>query len=495
MPDTRRFLIALLPLAIGLASCGDEGASQPSPPDNPPALQRVIEDARHEMREGRLGEAASLFDEALGFDPNSAVIWTDIARLRFRGGEHRAALEAADHALSLDSGYAPALLMKAQMVRDAHGLTAATLWFEAGLQQHPDNPDLLAEYAATLGDLGRNRDMLAVVQKLTDAAKEDPKTHFLRAVLAARAGDPVLASSLLKRSGLREAGIPAAILLGALVEMEQGNPDNAANALQTLHERQPGNRRVLELFARALWLSGRDRELIDRFGELAGSREASPYLTMLAGRSLERLGQRREAAALIENARSRPYDMPLNLAAYGVGANLPEPTREVRRLIAAGQQQQAHARAANHLRRFPGSADLLTIAGDAALAAGDGQGALGMYGQAAQIRRPWPLTRKIILAYRMTGDDDAAHALLVRHLTAEPRNTEALFMLASEVAAEEDWLRAAILLDNVMALGAGNDPELLALRIEAARALGDTNVAERLAAWIDDLRPAPFLRP
>lgn len=486
--------VALLPALLALASCEDGGARSNNAPEHPPAREQLIADARHEMREGRLAEAAELYDDALVADPDSAEIWTDIARLRFRGGEHVAALEAAEHALMLDPACAPALLLRSQLVRDAHGFQAAASWFEAGLTQHPENTDLLAEYAATLGDLGENRAMLDAVRRLALLDREDPRIHYFQAVLAARAGDYVLASSLLKRSGMREAEIPAAVLLGALTEMEQGNFDNAANALELLHQRQPGNRRVLELFARALWLSGRDGELVDRFGALARSSEASPYLTMLTGRSLERLGQRREAAELIERARRGGIGNSGNLALTASRPGLPRPTQDVRKLLVSGRKAQAGSDAAEQLKRFAGSADFMVLAGDAALALGDARGALDHYSSASQVRRSWPLTRKIVHALLITDDEDAAHNLLVRHIAAEPRNTEAVVMLARLSARDEDWLRVAVLLDYAIELGAGNDPTLLELRLDASRAMKDTADNGTLAAWLGDLRPGSFLK-
>lgn len=493
MVEPRTIVVALLPALLVLSSCGDGGARSKPAPEDPPALEQLIADARHEMREGRLAEAGLLYDEALGADPDSAKIWTDVARLRFRGGEHIPALEAAEHALMLDPAYAPALLLRSQLVRDAHGFEAAASWFEAGLSQHPEDGDLLAEYAATLGDLGENRAMLDAVRRLAKVAPDDPRLHYYQAVLAARAGDHVLAASLLKRSGMREAEIPAAVLLGALTEMEQGNFDNAANALEMLHQKQPGNRRVLELFARALYLSGRDGELVGRFGALARSPEASPYLTMLAGRSLERLGQRREAAELIEKARRGGNGTSGSLATLRPRPGLPRPTQEVRDLLFLGRAAQARSIAAEQLKRFTGSADIMVLAGDAALASGDARGALDHYSSASQVRRPWPLTRKMVHSFAITGDEDAAHSLLVRHLAAEPRNTEAVVMLARQSARDEDWLRVVILLDYAIELGAGNDPNLLELRLDAARAMKDTAASGKLAAWLADLRPGSFL--
>ena len=104
-----------------LAACSDAAPGEPAPQSSDPEVERLIEDARAEIGEGKLGEAASLFDEALAIDAQDPAIWVEIARLRFRGGEHFGAIEAADRALELDPGFAPALLLRAQMVRDAYG--------------------------------------------------------------------------------------------------------------------------------------------------------------------------------------------------------------------------------------------------------------------------------------------------------------------------------------------------------------------------------------
>ncbi len=162
----------------------------------------------------------------------------------------------------------------------------------------------MGDYAATLGDLGRYSDMLEVVRDLTDFAPDYSQAHFLQAVLAARGEDPVLASNLLSRSGLAARGVPAAMMLAAVVEMQQGNYDTAVETLEVLAQRQPGNMRVDELHARALWLGGRDREVIDRFAARASLLQASPYLVMLVGRSYERSGDRAKAIPFIERARA-----------------------------------------------------------------------------------------------------------------------------------------------------------------------------------------------
>ncbi len=494
MRNAPRLVIALAAAGAILLSACSNSEPDGNRADGPgPEFDRLIADARFEMDEGNLAEAGRLYDEALAINRSDATLWVDIARLRFRGGEHSGALEAVDLALELDPQLASALLMRAQLVRDAFGFNAALKWFESALAIHPENVDLLAEYAGTLGDVGRNRDMLAMVRRLAEVDPREPRVHFLQAVLAARAGDPVLASSLLKRSGMREKGVPSAIMLDALVDLQQGNFDTAATSLEQLLDRQPANVRVMELLARSLWLNGRDRELVDRFETRAMAVDGSPYLAMLVGRSLERIGKRSEAIRFISKAREgRTGDLVVLPATGGNPRGLPDVTFQVRQTINASGNSRGYAN--DLLRRFPQSSDIKVLAGDAALERDSVTEALELYSAAASVRRPWPLTKKIIHAYRRSGDNDSADTLLVRHLWAEPRNTEALSMFAARAAADEDWLRVAVLLDNAIELGAGNDPELLALRIMAANRLEEDGLANELRATLAQLRPQSFLR-
>lgn len=495
MRDWYRFvLVGCAGFPLLLMACAEMDTGIPDAPAQDQQFERLVEDARHEMGEGNLSQAARLYDAALAMKRDDPGLWVDIADLRFRGGEHEGALQAADSALQLDPQFAPALLKRTQFVRDAHGLAAALPWFERALEQHPGNVDLLAEYAATLGDMGRHRDMLIAVRKLAEIDPREPRVHYLQAVLAARANDPVLASSLLKRSGMRDSGVPSAIMLGALIDMQQGNFDNAATELGDLLEMQPGNSRVTDLFARAMWLNGRDREIVDRFAETAAGSNASPYLVMLVGRSLERLGKRAAAAPLLERAQAvQSGGLTALPARDGNPRKLPEQVFAMRRFVNFADTGDAQRYSDELLADFGGSSDVRVLVGDAALARGDATNALDQYSRAARIRRPWPLTRKIIYAYRKVGDTDAADTLLLRYLNAEPRNTEALIMQAQRSASDEDWLRVAMLLDAAITFGAGNDLVLLDLRLRAARELGDTGTAQRIAMALDNMRGSDFV--
>lgn len=480
-----------LGLALVLAGCADgpRGAETTRPAGSGPVVS-LLEQARGAMGAGELAEAGRLLDEALAIEADNPAVWVAIARLRFRGGEQIAAVAAADRALELGPAHGPALLMLAQLVRDAHGPAAARQWFEAALAADSADARIRTEYAATVGASGDYRAMLDALGQIGETEPQADRAHFLRAVLAARAGESVLARSLLARSGLSEKGVPAAVLLDALIHLAQGNHDSAAVALGELARRQSGNVRVAELHARALWLGRRDRKLVDLYAARARQAGASPYLSMLVGRSLERLGQRGEAAPFLDRAMAGPTGEPAVLAER---ESLPEPTRRLRSLLETGDRRAALREARALSARLATSSDISALAGDVMLGAGDAESALELYRDAVAVRRSWPLAKKAIHAFRLLDDHAAADRLLARHVAGEPNNAEALAMLAARSAEAQDWLRVKLLLDRVIALGGGNDPALLRLRGEAAQALGEAQEADRFAVLARTLAPQGFV--
>lgn len=254
--DTAAGLTALV---LALAGCSEEGGTGMSARDEgrKPALVQLLGDADRAMAAGQLADAGRKLDEARGLDPNDPALWVAIARLRFRGGEHLTAIEAADRALQLGPDHPPALLMRAVLVRDAHGFAAALPWFEAALAADPYYRDGWAEYAATLGDAGEAGAMLEAVRKLAEVAPGDERVPYLQAVLAARGGEYSLARSLLARSGMAARGVPAALQLDAVISLAEGNADSAAVILEGLVARQPSHAKLRELLAKAMLESGR----------------------------------------------------------------------------------------------------------------------------------------------------------------------------------------------------------------------------------------------
>ena len=207
---------------------------------------------------------------------------------------------------------------------------------------------------------------------------------------------------------------------------------------------------------------------------------------MLVGRALERQGDRKSAAPFLEKAYQGRGSGWVTLSSQ---ADLPGPTARMRELVGSNKKAQGRRFARQLVRQFSGSADIAALSGDAALARRDYDRAIELYRKAARVRRPWPLTKKIAASYRNADDPLAADIVLARHLVGEPRNTEALLLSAERAAGRGDWLRVAVLLDNAIELGAGNDPRLLKLRGIAARELGEMELARRFERMTWDLHP------
>lgn len=426
-----------------------------------------------ETIEGNLDAAARAFDRALAEDGGNALLWVDIGRLRYRAGQHRLALEAAIVAVERDPWEPRALEFRGQLARDAEGLLAALPWFERALEKAPDDVDLLGEYAATLGDAGRHRDMLRVARRMVALDPRHPRAYFLQAVLAARAGRDDLARRLLWRTNGAYDTTPAGQLLAGILGFRTGSSALAIDQLGALVRRQPDNRPAALLLGRAQLAAGEAGEVVARLGPAADRADASPYLLTLVGRALERLGRRDEAARYLDRAAGASPSRLGVLAFEPVrrqrgSASRPAQGAEVtvpllRELIAERRPREALAAARRLAERHPGSADVAKLAGDVRLLAGDPRGALGRYESAAAIRRDFALVERIVAAHRMLGEREAAEAVLSEHVARNPADGDAAALLGRIVAERGEWPRAAELLRRAAALaGGGRDPRLLA---------------------------------
>lgn len=451
---------------------------------------------RLELREGNLPQAGKAFDQSYAVNPEDTELWVDIGRLRYRGGEQLQAVEASERAVEYEPDNPAALQFRAQLLRDAEGMHAALPWFERALAVNPDNIVLLGEYAATLGELGRASEMLAAVRRMATLEPGNRQVFYLQAVLAARSGRTDLARSLLLRSGMLDQDIPAAMLLSGVIDLQNGNYASSAQTLDLLAVKAPNNRRVRILLARALSLGGSYKELLFRFESEARLRSASPYMMTLIGRAHEALGERDQAAYYLDRA-AQPLDRKLVALQGNTGVDEARTGSEtgggdtlslVRGLIVGGQRKQAVVETRGLTNRFAGSADAFSLAGDALLADGDPIAALRDYRKAAQVRRPWLLTRRMVAALRMSGQSDQIMTLLETHLRGEPMNAAAAVMLARQAIDGGDWPRAAALIDHAIANGGKHDPELLGLRAQIAMRLNDSEGATLAARQAYDLQ-------
>lgn len=425
--------------------------------------------AQLERGEGHLPAAGAAYDRALAIAPKDPTLWVEIGRLRYVGGEHTKAVEAADHALELDPRNVRALEFRGQLVRDQIGLRAALPWFESALQQSPDDLSLLGEYAATLGDLGRAKEMLTVTRHMLQLDGRNARAFYMQAVLAARAGDTRLARALLNRTGDAIQDMPAGMLLEGALELRAGNYNLAMNALERLVRLQPANARARLLLARAYDAGGESLVLVKRFADEASRPEASPYLLTLVGRAYENLGERERAAAFLDRA-AAVTAAPISPVWQGSALGA---------LIAAGQFTEAEAMAQALLASSPGSADAQIQTGDVQLAQGQGAGAMERYREAARIRLPEGLFIKTVGALLEAGDAGGAATLVEAYLYQNPSSQPAVRLAAALAARSGDWPRCQLLLENALVNGGEGDARLLAELSLAQLRTGDAEAAER----------------
>jgi tetratricopeptide (TPR) repeat protein len=394
------------------------------------------------LAEGNLRAAANAFDEALRVNPRDSDLWVAIGSLRFSGGEQLQSVEAADRAVALDPRNARALAFRGLLIREQYGLAASLPWFEAGLRVRPDDPALLGEYAATLGDMGQYRAMLIVCRKLAQVDPKNPRPAFLQAVLAARAGNTDLARTILQRTGTALRDMPAAILLTGVLEYRAGNINVATEQFDRLVRMQPDNLAARQMLLRALARQGSDQPVTTRFAGDAAQPWATPYTLRLVGESWRRLGAKARAAALFARAATPAAHGPAPLAvgfetgvlaaAYADAPNQAQTAVPyIRALLRDGRKDEAQA-AADRLRDAnPGAAEAHLLAGDVRTLRGDAPGALSDYQNGAAIRFNEPVLRRMDAGLRALGRGRDADAMTARYLAQNPQSLLAMRLLAT----------------------------------------------------------------
>ncbi|MFN3475121.1 MAG: tetratricopeptide repeat protein [Blastomonas sp.] len=453
---------------------------------------------RAQLARGNMDAARAAFDRALRFAPDDSMLWTDIARFRIASGDQAGGVDAADHAVKLNSGNVRALQLRGELVRSQFGLAASLPWFERALSIDPNDVSVLGEYAATLGDMGRMRDMLAVARQIVALQPDNPRGYFLQAVLAARAGQYGLARNLIQKTGGALDRVPAVMQVEGVVEFQLGNYRQAIDRFEKLADAQPHNRRAAELLARGLYAEGEHETLLARFRPVADQGGTSAYLLTLVARSLEAIGEGPQATDYLARAaepdtapmvRLAEADEPWMLA--DAARTAPRDARAVipyvRMLVANGDFAQAAEFAEPLAEANPGVPDAQLLLGDVRFAEGDAAAALPFYRRAAEIRLSEPVVRRLSLALRETGNADEADALLVRFVGYSPANTGGLRLLANAYIDRGNWPGAIVTLSALHARLGDNQPLLLAdlalahLRGgDEARAAHDARLAYRV---------------
>jgi cellulose synthase operon protein C len=228
------------------------------------------------------------------------IDWAATARAKLEQGDPAGARATVEQALAANPRNPDLLVLAGNIVRDGYGLLPALPWYDRALTIKPNHEDALFEKAATLGDAGRARDMLAVSRELLTASPNNPKGFYLQAVLAARAGKWELARGLIYRVGTRLNHVPGMLLLRGSVTLQVGAYDEAVSSLRPLVDQQPDNAKARRLLGLGLWRIGDLRGAIDVLRPLAAAGDS--YALTITGRAWEAMGNRAAAAEDLDGA-------------------------------------------------------------------------------------------------------------------------------------------------------------------------------------------------
>jgi tetratricopeptide (TPR) repeat protein len=469
------------------------------PEDKRADVARVL--GRVHMDKGGTVAAQASLDEAIRLAPGDSRNWTDLARLRFVLADQKGAIDAVEHALKLDASNIRALEFRGRLMRSQFGVVAALPWFERGLQIAPTDVPLLEEYALTLGETGRYRDMLTQARKIFALDNGNAKVFYMQAVLAARAGNYALAKRILPKAGSKFNELPGAMLLYAICEYELGNYNRAVDQLQRLLAIQPRNRRVRTLLAQAMYRAGDPLDALDMIREIAARPDADSYSLMIAARAFEGSDQPDRASDALNDAMhsvvrpALPLPEPVSLESAASEAQRdPNNARVVlpyiRLLMAANNNDAAKGEALRLQNANAGVAEAHLLVGDIELAGGNLPATIAAYRRAREISFTEPVMLRLVGALNQTGDERAADETLSAYLAFNPTNLNALRLAGYRNLDSQQWANATRLLERVRVRLGYNDSILLANLARAYSGAGNLQTATKYAVIAYRVAPA-----
>lgn len=480
---------ALRPLLARAYAMQGEGARALQTIDAGPIIPEMIGEAAWvagdvHLAGGDLGAAREAYDRAVHELPRNSALWVDVARFRDANADTLGARDAVDYAIELDKTNSAALAFKANLIRTEDGLNASLIWYDQALEADPDNAGALIEQAATLGDLGRYRDMLGALRHAATIVPRDPRIFYLQAVLAARADNYRLARSLLQRTRGELDDQPSFMLLSAIVELELGGEAVAVTWADRLIVEQPQNFTAHRILAVANWADGDADGAIEALLPIVDRPDADSWSLLLAARAAAELGRRGEAADYLARAATltRGEAVPfvvnndyglLTMAADNEPLNPAKAIPAIAADISSGNSGRAIERAVRLRDANRGVADAHILLGDAALAGGRYDLAVQAYRAARDLDAGERTTLRLANALFRAGDAAGSGAAILTLRDSQPSSIAA-DRLAGHLAMDlEHWDQAIAHFERVRSRIGNRDVVILRELARAWAAKGD----------------------
>jgi tetratricopeptide (TPR) repeat protein len=428
--------------------------------------------ARALAAQGDLPGAQTALATVLAADPRNSFGWSDLGRIRYSAGDMGGAIDAATRAIDLDRNNVDALVLRGELVRAQYGLLAALPWFESALKHDAYYHPALIEYAATLGDVGRNVDMLEATRRALAARPGSPQALYLQAVLAARAGNYDLARTLMQRTGGKIDHLAGALLLDGMLDYQSGDYQQAVGTWRELVGRQPFNLDGRRMLGAALLRSGDARGALDVLRPLALRGDADSYTLSLVGRAFERTGERDWAAKYLDRSAwptltgATPFgtDESVPQLAAASGAVPDDPVARVaylKGLVDAGETGAALSQAQALARSYPGAPAAQLAVGDVLMVMRRFDDAATAYRHAADLRFDEATMLRAVDALDRAHRAVEATNVLSLYLSQNPQSIAAQRLVAHRQMIGGDWDAAIDTLEQLRSRIGNRDVALL----------------------------------
>lgn len=398
------------------------------------------------------------FDLSIKKQPRNSMLWADIARFRNSNADLGGAIQAIDTALNINRNNVDALFIKANLIRDKDGLIPSLIWYERVIEASPNHLGALLEYAATLGDIGRYEDMLAVTRSVLRIDKTNARAFLLQATMAARARHYNLAKTLLFKVGNKLESVPAYLLVSAAVEYELGNYNIAVNHAAKLLNVQPDNFTARRILAAATYGAQDAQESWDIISPILNRPDTDSWSIMLGGLAMEDQSKWKEAVPILTRATNfrrgaaiafgesdSAAILAADAAANPLNARIVIPY--IRSQVNLGRTAAALTAAQRLQRANMGVPEAHMLVGDIELSANRYAQAVKDYEKSASLRFGEAAALRLANAYSAKGDSAAAERTLERFVQSNPSNIPTQRALASIYGERKDWSKAVASLE------------------------------------------------
>ncbi len=463
--------------------------------------------AKAQVIAGRLDEARAAFEVAIATDRASVRPYLELVPFLIQQGDLKGAAAQMKRAMALGEQRAEVWNLRASLNHVQGRLAAALADYSHALELDPGFVDARVARASIFVDLDRRQQAREDLAYLAKHARREPRSAYLRAVLAGREGLREAVREALEEVAQLVDALPPEyasaneqlLMLGALSHHGLKAAEKAKGYLATLLKRFPRNGGGHKLLAAIYLDEGNSPQALATLEPVLKAAPEDPQANLLAGRAQLGLKRYRQAGASLDKAVRFLQDDPQALAALGasyIGQGLDEEgIASLERAMLASPADLAigSVLASLYMKRADGdkasklAASLVehnrgnpiarNLLGSVMAAAGDSQGAREQYLQALAAEPGYaPSLLNLARLESGLGQTEAARSRLTKMLTDRPDDPRAMFELG-RIARQQGRLDEALdWFDKALAQDAGQRQVALA-KVEVLSEAGRPDAA------------------